>query len=195
MADFTKALPLILKNEGGYSNHKSDVGKETHCGVSRHYHPKWSGWKIIDSLKADPGFPKILEGNTELNGLVASFYKKEFWDRVKGDLIESQEIADYLFDLGVQFGVSDASKLIQFLVMPSKADCDGIIGKKSLAAINAHNVGELLPHLILVRLALYWSRVRKNKNLRDFLEGWISRSYIASGDFGEGILQFVQKEL
>ena len=48
---FDNAFAHTQTNEGGYANNKADLGGETYAGISRKYHPKWSGWAIVDELK------------------------------------------------------------------------------------------------------------------------------------------------
>ena len=48
---YKEAIKKTLKYEGGYVNDKDDRGGETYRGVSRRYHPNWSGWKIVDEYK------------------------------------------------------------------------------------------------------------------------------------------------
>ena len=57
-------------------------------------------------------FKDIIKDET-LNDLVHSFYKAEFWDKIKGDSIVSQLKANQLYDMAVNAGVSNAIKLSQ----------------------------------------------------------------------------------
>ena len=65
MADFAKALGRTLKNEGTYSLDPADPGGETVFGISRRWHPEWTGWATIDSLK-----PRV--GTIDPNDIIAS---------------------------------------------------------------------------------------------------------------------------
>ena len=111
MANFSEAYKTTMDHEGGYSNLKADLGRETFMGISRRYHPSWVGWRIVDRLKSDP---EILNSNQEIKPLVADFYKAEFWDRFVGDDIPDQEIANELFDTSIQLDVPDAVKILQY---------------------------------------------------------------------------------
>lgn len=61
MADFKKALEMVLKHEGGYVCDPSDPGGETYKGVARNMHSGWTGWMEIDLAKKEPGFPANLD--------------------------------------------------------------------------------------------------------------------------------------
>lgn len=113
MADFSKAYDKILKNEGGYVNDPSDHGGETWAGISRKNFPDWFGWTIIDSYKGMRDFPEILNGNPVLELHRRNFYKKTFWNKVRGDEITNQEIAESILDSSVNFGTVQAIKLAQ----------------------------------------------------------------------------------
>jgi lysozyme family protein len=85
MALFEDALKKTLLNEGGYVNDPDDPGGETYKGVARKIFSKWDGWKIVDSLKQQSGFPSSLDKNGELQNQIHDFYKVNFWDRISGD--------------------------------------------------------------------------------------------------------------
>ncbi len=113
MANYKKAIIKTLGYEGGYVNDPDDNGGETFKGISRKFHPAWGGWVLIDDLKKKPGFPKGITINPMLNGLVQVFYKVEFWNKVGGDGLNSQEIANLLVDSAVNEGIVPAIKRAQ----------------------------------------------------------------------------------
>lgn len=103
MADFNVAYKLILKHEGGYANLANDAGGETYRGVAKNYHPEPKRiWEIIDSYKKNyPGgaIPNnTVFNNPELDGLIKNVYKQEFWDKIGGDSITDQDVANILVD-------------------------------------------------------------------------------------------------
>jgi len=115
MADFIKAYKILDIHEGGYSNDPDDAGRETYKGISRRFNPSWSGWIIIDSeKKSNPDkYEKLLYENEYLNSLVILFYKEHFWNKFLGDEIPFQEIANELFECGVNLGISESVKFLQ----------------------------------------------------------------------------------
>jgi poly-D-alanine transfer protein DltD len=74
MANFIISLQRTLVHEGGYIHDSEDVGGETYKGISRASHPNWSGWIIIDKYKEKPGFPSILNSDSELQKQIEEFY-------------------------------------------------------------------------------------------------------------------------
>lgn len=113
MANFNIAYERTAKFEGEYGNDPVDAGGETYAGISRRAHPKWDGWKIVDEMKKKSGFPKNLRNNTTLKNLVRNLYKANYWDTIWGDRIVRQEVANEIYDFGVNAGVARSVKLQQ----------------------------------------------------------------------------------
>lgn len=113
MDPFESAYKAVKQAEGGYVNHPNDNGGETYAGVARKFHPNWQGWQIIDRLKKQPGFPKSLDSNTELQALKRVFYYDNFWLKIGADRLKSPSFSKYLMDMAVLHGVSSALKLAQ----------------------------------------------------------------------------------
>ena len=111
MANFDIAYKRTCKFEGGWVNDDADSGKETYKGISRVVNPNWSGWKIVDSYKKKSNFPKNLDSDTKLQSLVKELYKTNYWDKVWGDKINNQKVANDLYDTGVNMGVTMSIKL------------------------------------------------------------------------------------
>ena len=116
---FSEALEVILHHEGGYVNHPKDPGGETNLGVTKRVYEDFGGEKEMKDLtKAD----------------VEPIYKKNYWDRVKGDdLPEGLDLC--IFDFAVNAGPGRAAKFIQRLV---NTTVDGGIGPNTLKCINDH---------------------------------------------------------
>jgi len=188
MAQFQKALQKTLLFEGGWVSNPDDPGGETYRGISRKSYPEWVGWAMIDSQREALNFPGCLDEIEELQREIAAFYKKHYWEKIKGELIESQAVANYFFDCSVLFGVKRASRMIQMAMMADQKEWDGIVGKKTLLAINKHQESDLICALILIRISRHAWVVSGNKKMKTFLNGWINRAILASGDFGDGII-------
>lgn len=111
MADFNIAFKRTERFEGKnvYTKTKNDSGGETWSGISRVANPNWSGWKILDSIK-DKKHGQVIT-TKELEKLKKELYKKNYWDKVWGDKIKIQEIANDLYDAAVNIGVGMSIKL------------------------------------------------------------------------------------
>jgi len=134
MADYKSAIKHVLLSEGGYVNDPTDSGGETYKGISRKNWPKWTGWPFIDFAKKKPGFEKLLNSNSQLQDSVIAFYKREFWDKVGGDMIASQTIANLLVDSAVNEGVRAAVKRAQKIVLIAET---GVISPELVEKLGA----------------------------------------------------------
>lgn len=119
MADFDKAFKKIIANEGGYVNDKDDKGGETFMGITRKNHPSLVIWKIIDNYidmyNSTYGLLKYIKNNEAAMNSIKSVYKKQYWDKLLLDKINSQRIANELFDDCVNRGVGATLRLIRRL--------------------------------------------------------------------------------
>ena len=131
MADFGIAYKKTGGWEGGWNHVAGDRGGETYKGIARKFHPKWEGWKIIDSRK--PLKHGQILNDTKLDDMVTRFYKKEYWDVIDGDKIQDQKIANTLYDFGVNAGYGRSIKNIQIVL---KFPVTGKITDKLIDAIN-----------------------------------------------------------
>lgn len=187
MANFYEAYQLTRKYEGGYANDKDDVGQETYKGVSRRYHPSWPGWKIIDSYKGKSDFLNRVYSDVELEKLVNAFYKTNFWDVNLLDEFSSQNIANEIFDTGVNMGHRRAATFLQRALnvlnkngklYPDLVE-DGVIGSGTLKALNACLAyrGDVYVHKILNILqgAHYIDFMKKSSIQEKFAYGWLDR--------------------
>lgn len=111
MADFIIAYKRTGGNEGGYSDVANDLGGETYCGITRKNFPFWPGWKIVDKNKPLKRGQVIHDPVLEQHKL--NFYKENFWNPVRGDEILAQEIANEVYDMGVNKGPKVAIILLQ----------------------------------------------------------------------------------
>ena len=118
-ANYEKCLEAILHHEGGYVNHPQDPGGETNLGVTKRVYEEWGGNKDMKDLLVED---------------VAPIYKKNYWDRVKGDSLPSG-LDICIFDFGVNAGPGRAAKYIQTQI---GTIADGGIGPNTLAKLNEY---------------------------------------------------------
>ncbi len=100
-------------------------------------------------------------------------YKTDFWDKVRGDSIQSQAVAENLFDTAVNMGAKTAIRLAQFSL---GLNADGILDTESLAALNALSEHEFLANFTIGKIARYVNICMKDRTQERFLLGWIRRS-------------------
>lgn len=166
MAKFEPAFEKTMTNEGGWLNHQvaGDKGGQTYAGIARRYHPDWSGWEIVDRGDLD---------NQDLTGLVREFYWVNFWEKIKGDEISDQEIAESIYDFAVNGGVKIAVMMAQRIV---KVGTDGIMGPKTLKKINSNDPDNFIIVYTLGKVSRYAQICNKDQEQSKFLLGWINRT-------------------
>lgn len=176
MADFKQAYLLTGHNEGGYANNNSDHGGETFAGIARNFWPAWSGWGMIDAYKHVhtndlSGINTSMFANPTMQLYISNFYKNNFWDANKLDLINDQQVANNVYDFGVNSGVSKAAKTLQLVVGVSM---DGIIGKATIGSVNSKNGNSVYDNYNNERISFYHT-LASNPGQLQFLKSWMSR--------------------
>src|SRR5262245_64575336 len=96
MAAFEPAVAKTLIREGGsrFTDDPNDHGGATKYGISQRAYPNVD----IRNLTEDQA---------------KAIYKRDYWDKVGGDSIASQLVAENIFDTAVNMGVTTAVKLVQ----------------------------------------------------------------------------------
>ncbi len=173
MANFEQAFLNVLKNEGGYGNDPDDPGGETYKGIARKMNSKWDGWVFVDMAKQKPNFPANLEADSHLQELIKEFYRNLYWDKIKGDDLQQQLVAESIFDFGVNAGIPTSAKLAQLVV---DATPDGVFGDKTVAKINGYNAELFLASFTLAKIARYVNIVKKQPTSKKFFYGWVRRA-------------------
>jgi len=164
MADFNPAFEKVIADEGGYqlTDIPGDRGGMTYAGIARNPNPDWAGWKLIDRKEFGLATP-----------LVREFYKVNFWDRVRGDELTNQVIAETIYNFGVNAGVGVAIKLAQLIVGVTP---DGAIGPKTVERLNLCTAEKFVPSYALAKIQRYVNICMKDRSQSKFLLGWIRRA-------------------
>ena len=177
MISFEKSFNKTIKYEGGYSNNKFDKGGETYMGISKVYNPDWKGWKLLDKN----------DSSDKIFLLVKEYYRTEYWDKIKGDKLQNQKIADKVFDVAVNMGKNTSIKFLQkglnLLNRNQKnyknIKVDGIIGNKTLEALKYYLKNDSYIYLLKIINILqgnkYIKIVENNKSQEKFIRGWLKR--------------------
>ena len=166
MANVNQLAPFILKWEGGFVNDPADLGGATNMGVTI------GAWKSC-------GYDKDGDGDIDVDDLrlltredvVNRVLKSHYWDRWKADDIKSQSVANILVDWVWASG-AHGIKIPQRLLGVS---VDGIVGPKTLAAVNARNPRELFDMIKIARFDFIEDICRKRPANNKFKRGWMNR--------------------
>ena len=164
MADFNPAFEKMIHDEGGYqlTDIPGDRGGMTYAGIARKPNPDWAGWAFVDR--------KDFGGATQL---VREFYKTNFWNRIRGDDITVQPIAETIFNFAVNTGTGVAIKLAQLIVGVTP---DGAIGPKTVERLNICTAEKFLPAYALAKISRYAQICNKDRSQSKFLLGWVNRT-------------------
>ena len=166
MANVNQLAPFILKWEGGFVNDPADLGGATNMGVTI------GAWKSC-------GYDKDGDGDIDVDDLrlltredvVNRVLKPHYWDRWKADDIKSQSVANILVDwvwASGAHGIKIPQRLLGVTV-------DGIVGPKTLAAVNARNPRELFDMIKIARFDFIEDICRKRPANNKFKRGWMNR--------------------
>jgi lysozyme family protein len=127
--NWQKCLETILHHEGGYVNHPKDPGGETNLGVTKRVYEDWGGTKDMKDLTVED---------------VSPIYKKNYWDRVKGDHLPAG-LDLCVFDFGVNAGTGRAAKYLQKMIGTTP---DGGIGPATLQKLKEYVDDQGVEHTI-----------------------------------------------
>lgn len=163
MADFEKFAPLLLDSEGGFVDDPDDRGGATNRGITLE---TFEGWC------RKHGYPRPTADRLKAMSVEtwARITKELFWDKVGGDDIISQRVANLICDWAFNSGVGIITR-VQVLV---GVKADGIVGRETLRAINAEDPKRLASDIKKLREAFYHTIARRGNN-RKYLRGWLNR--------------------
>ena len=162
MADINKIIPKIKKWEGGYVSHPADTdGGCTNKGITlTTFRTFYGRSKTCEDLKniSDTQWKHIL--------------KAGYWDKMGADHIENQSIAELCVQMCWGSGAKTAIRKIQKCL---GCEPDGIVGPKTLAALNAPNRAEIHAKLWEMRRIWFLNIVKAQPKKKVFLNGWLNR--------------------
>lgn len=155
--NFEQCLEMLLHHEGGFVNHPKDPGGMTNLGVTKKVYDAWIGRTSSEE---------------EMRALtpqdVAPIYKKNYWDKVRGDDLPSG--VDWMaFDWAVNSGAGRPAKAIQRIV---GAKQDGAIGPKTLQAVMDIEPDKIVEGVYHIRQKFY----ENLKTFSTFGRGWTRRN-------------------
>ena len=169
MADFNAFFKTLLKHEGGFVNDPDDPGGATNKGVTMNTFKLYAK----ELLGVEPTLDNLKIMTDEQAGKI---YKKMYWDKVYGDDIEHQNLANIFFDFYVNAG-GNAVKVMQrcLLDMGQNVTVDGAFGAGSLKALKSVKLPDLYTRYKQARKTYYVDLTKKNPRLEKFLKGWLNR--------------------
>lgn len=160
MADAKKLIPFILRWEGGFVNDPDDAGGATNKGVTiatfRHFYGAGATVEQLKRITDEQWF---------------HIFKTGYWDRWRADEINSQSVANIVVDWVWASGSYGITRVQKILGVPA----DGIVGPKTLAALNSRPAEPLFYQIRAARIAFVENIVRERPSQKKFLRGWTNR--------------------
>jgi lysozyme family protein len=149
---FNRCIEVVLRLEGGYSNHPSDPGGETKYGICKRNYPDINIKYLTKAMAID-------------------IYFNDYWTPMHLTNIKTPEVTLELFDMGVNAGLQTSIRMLQGVI---GADKDGRIGPQTERLVNEYK-GDLVDEFKKTRKAFYVKLSQKKPELSVFLPGWLNR--------------------
>lgn len=151
-----------MSHEGGFVNDPLDRGGATNKGVTI------ATWRQV-------GYDKDGDGDIDVDDLkkitdtdaVERVMRPHYWNRWKADRITSQSVANIVVDWVWASGKHGITKVQALLGVK----VDGIVGDKTLAALNAQPPRVLFDKIKAARVAF----IEANPSQKRFRKGWLNR--------------------
>lgn len=122
-SNFDACLKIIFEKEGGYVNNPHDPGGHTNMGITLY---------TLSDYRKQECRPEDIKNLTKEEA--GAIYREMYWDPLAcDDLPLGVDLS--VFDMGVNAGVLRGAKILQKIV---GANPDGIIGSKTLLAVNEY---------------------------------------------------------
>jgi lysozyme family protein len=161
VGDFARALPVLLRNEGGFVYDPDDAGGRTNYGVTEKVFHAWltRRWQPIRPVQ------EITQDE------VAAIYWRSYWSPAQCDRMP-WPLNLIHFDCAVNTGIGAAAKQLQRALGVTD---DGILGPLTLARCAPAGPRECYRYL-LERVFYYRAIVRRTPTQLKFLGGgWLAR--------------------
>lgn len=179
MADYKHVVDFFLVWEGGLSRDSRDSASSYPCRTEYNGYKDWhtnkgityKTWVAYFGTDRDSEFFEMKREHLE------HIFKVGYWDKVSGDDIDSAAIGAVLVSWAWGSGSKTAIKQMQKLLnkLGDKLKVDGVIGSKTLKAINSKDEVELFDACIEARREFFLAISKEGTPNAKFRRGWLRR--------------------
>lgn len=158
MASFAQYAPRLQAIEGGYV---VDSGGPTFRGITLTTYRAWTGNPLAT----------VADLKTLTWPQARRIYKRRYWDSLLADGIVNQSVAELLVDFQINGwpGVAWLQALVG-------VKADGVMGSKTLSALNAADPARLHARIMVARKAHYDRLIAQNPaRYAPYRAGWAAR--------------------
>jgi len=167
MANFNQSYERLKRWEGGYQSNPNDPGNYnsrgelvgTNYGINAAVFEDWIGRP-----------PTKSEVQNMAASTAKSIYRLRFWDKIWGDQIPSQPVADILFD-----GVVNHGRGVRLAQEVLGVATDNSFGQNTFNALVSFPAREFYLQYKERRRRYYEALVQNDPSLGVFLNGWMKR--------------------
>lgn len=164
MANPKKLMPFLLKWEGGFVDDPDDMGGATNKGITIGTYGEYRKRKGLPA-------PTVQELKNLSEKEWYDIFKTLYWDRWKADEIKNQSVANILVDWAWASGVHGIKRPQAILgVVP-----DGIVGAKTIAALNAASPERLFDAIKTDRAKFIDEICKARPKNEKYRKGWMNR--------------------
>lgn len=180
MADFRKIFELTLNHEGGFQKFANDS--------ANYVNGKLIGTNRGISASAYYTYYKRVPTEQDMRNLTKEqayqIYKANYWNKINGDKINNQSVAELMFQYIIGSGASQLSDL--------KDIANKVAGKKIIASVDRTFTDAEIELINKLPAKIYWEALKAWRHayflrlvaakpkLKQFLKGWQKRlnSYV-----------------
>lgn len=164
MANSSKLIPFILQWEGGFVNDPDDLGGATNKGITI---GAFTEYKKRKGQKA----PTVTDLKNISDAEWQDVFKSLYWDRWKADEIKNQSVANILVDWVWASGSHGIKRPQRLLGVKA----DGIVGKQTIAAVNAMDAATLFKTIKDDRAKFIDEICKARPKNEKYRKGWMNR--------------------
>ena len=167
MADFEKAVAVVLSHEGGKFINRPDTGEVSRWGLT------------LKSLRAAGHDVTAADIENMEYGQAVHYYLTDWWEEYAFASITDDTLATKIFDMAVNMGPREAFTLAQDACNRTNnagLKTDGVLGPKTLDALNAGATDAIIRELKAGQMEFYELLAASHPEHQKDLPGWIKRA-------------------